>query len=133
MNGFSNENIVDRLCGGCECSGFTPKVDLSYVSGTGVLTVTDSSTYPTGDSRKIVHVYARDKNAKKVISSIAAADGDGVITMDLTSLDKSEGFTIESTVVTANGCISDGHFSGLGIVATASSLGGWDKDNNSIS
>lgn len=132
MNAFSNENIKDKLCGGCECSGFAAALAFSYNAGASTITVTDNSTYEAGDARKIVHLKVIDKNGAEVVGNIAAADGDDAVTLSTATLDASGGFRINATVVTNNGCISDGHAEAIGISVTEGDFGYWDKDNNSI-
>lgn len=131
MKAFSNDNIKDKLCGDCDCSGFTADVSFVYAAPDS-LQIVDESTYGT-DSRKVVKITLVDKFGNKMVSSIAANDGDDTITMDPSSgLDTSEGFSILATVVTTAGCISDGSVHGVGVNTAEGSLGYWDKDNNAI-
>lgn len=132
MNAFSNANIKDKLCGGCDCTGFAPAVGLNLNTGTNILTITDTTTYGTGAARKIVQIVIVDRNAKKVYANIPAADADGIITADVSTLDRSEGLTVQATVISDKGCISDGSYYGLGVLATVGSMGAWDKDFNNI-
>jgi hypothetical protein len=129
---FDNSNLKDNLCGGCECTGFTPSVTFVYSAGGGTVTVTDASTYPAGDARKIVNLRVTDKAGTKVDGNIAAADGDDAITMNVSSLDLSEGYRIDATVVTTAGCISDGHAGRIGMLITEGAIGSWDKDSINI-
>lgn len=129
MNAFLNNNIKDNLCGGCDCAGFTPSVTFSMNASTKVVTITDATTYGSGAARKIVHVIAVDKkNGKKLNTNIPAADGDGVITLDTSSLDHSEGIALLVTVLSDKSCISDGSFHGIGVNALVGAISGWDKD-----
>lgn len=133
MNAFDNTNLVNGLCGGCECTGFSAAVSFSYSSGDGEITFTDASTYGAGDARKIVNVRVKDKNSKTIDGNIAANDGDDAVTLDVSTLDLSEGFELFATVVTTGGCISDGHYGRIGMTAAAAgSIGSWDKDSNNI-
>lgn len=133
MKPFSNDNIKDQLCGGCDCTDFTPSVTFIYDPEAKTIAFTDASTYGTGDSRKIVHVTVYDKDGSKVLGNIAAADVDDAVTVSTATLDVSEGFTLLGTVVSANGCLSDGHAKLVGVSVTNGALGSWDKDNDSIS
>ena len=129
MLSFLNENIKDKLCGGCECTGFTPSVTWTYNAGTNTVVATDASTYPAGDDRKIVHLTVYDKRGGKVLSSITAADGDDAQSFSVAALDNSEGLTLLATVITEEGCISDGH---ANLLNAAGSVGYWDKDNDAL-
>lgn len=129
---FDNSNLKDNLCGGCECTGFTPSVGFVYDSGAGTITVTDNSTYPAGDGRKIVNLRVTDKAGTKVDGNIAEADGDDAVTLDVSGLDLSEGYRIDATVVTTAGCISDGHAGRIGMLITSGNIGSWDKDSITI-
>jgi len=132
MKGFSNANIIDKLCGGCDCAGFTPAVNYNHDGAAKTILITDASVYPAGDGRKIVHVKVIDKNGKQVVDSIAAADGDNAVSVNVATLDVSGGLTILATVVTNKGCISDGSITGVGINTNVGALGSFDKDNNAI-
>jgi hypothetical protein len=132
MNAFDNTNLKTGVCGGCDCSGFVPSVTFTYNSGAKTITVTDATTYPATDDRKIVNLRVCDKNWKTVDGNIAAADGDDAVTLDVSSLDLSEGFVLNATVLSNGGCISDGHYGRLGMVATAGTLSSWDMDNNNL-
>jgi hypothetical protein len=127
MKAFSNDNIKDNLCGGCDCTGFVPAVTYSR-SGSNV-TVTDTSAYPAGAARAIVHIAIFDKAGEKVVSSIAAGDGDDAVTVSIAELTTAEGVDMLVTVVSDDDCISDGHASNLG---ASGSAGFFDLENNSI-
>jgi hypothetical protein len=129
MQAFSNENLKDNLCGGCDCTGFAPSVTFTYNAETGSLVVTDATTYPAGAARSVVKFSVHDKSGNKVIGSIASDDGDDAVTVSLSDLDGSEGIDILATVVSDDGCISDGHYSNIG---AAGALGKWDKDNDAV-
>jgi len=132
MKPFSNENIIDKLCGGCECTGFAPSITFVYNAGAKTIAFTDASVYGDGADRKIVHLSIYDKDGKKVLGSIAAADGDDAVTLSTATLDPSEGYTLLATVISDTGCLSDGHAKLVGISITSGALGSWDKDNDSI-
>jgi hypothetical protein len=130
---FDNSNLKDNLCGGCDCTGFTPSVGIVYDANAGTITATDNSTYAAGDARKIVNLRVTDKAGDKVDGNISEADGDDAVTIDVSSLDLSEGYRIDATVVTTAGCISDGHAGRVpGMLITAGNIGSWDKDSITI-
>lgn len=132
MSAIDNSNLINNLCGGCECTGFVPAVTFSYNSGAGTITVTEASTYAAGDARKIANLRVSDKNGTKVAGSISEADGDDAVTIDVSSLDLSEGYRIDATVVSTAGCISDGHAGRIGMLIAAGAIGSWDKDSRTI-
>src|SRR5687768_11782604 len=107
MLAFLNENIKDKLCGGCDCTGFVPAIN--YALSGNNLTVTDATTYPAGTDRSIVQIYVHDKKGNKVSGSIAAGDGDDAQVVSVAGLDRSEGLDMLVTVVSNGGCLSDGH------------------------
>lgn len=130
MQAFKNDNIKDKLCGGCDCTDFTPDVTFAYDADAETVVFTDATVYPSGADRKIVHVGVYDKNGEKALSSIAAADGDDAVTVSTADLDPSGGFKLAVTVVSDDSCISDGHAEAVGISITDGSIGYWDKDND---
>ncbi len=127
MLAFSNENIKDKLCGGCDCTGFVPAI--TYALSGNNLTVTDATTYGAGADRKIVQIYVNDKKGNQVSGSIAANDGDDAVVVSVAGLDRSEGIDMRVTVVSNVGCVSDGHASNL---AASGSAGSFDKDYDSL-
>lgn len=129
---FSNENIKDKLCGGCDCAGFVPAVGFTYNAGAKTIEFTDSTVYTSGDSRKIVHLTVYDKDGRKVLGNITAEDVDNKVTVSTATLDASGGLTLLATVISAEGCLSDGHTNLVGIAITAGSIGYWDKDYDGI-
>jgi hypothetical protein len=131
-NAFDNSNLKTGLCGGCDCTGFSPVVNFSYNSGAGTITITDATTYPSGADRKIVKIRVSDKDCKIVNGNILAADGDDAVTIDVSGLDLSEGFVINASVVSDDGCISDGHFGRIGMMIATGKLGSWDQDSTGI-
>lgn len=127
---IDNSNLKTDLCGGCDCSGFVPSIGFVYDAGAGTIAFDDNSTYGAGDGRKIVNILVSDKDGKKVAGSILEADGDDAVTVDVSSLDLSEGFVAQVTVVTIDGCISDGHAGRIGMLITEGNVGSWDKDSS---
>lgn len=130
MNGFSNLPIKDALCGGCNCTGFAPSVAFVYDPTAHTIVFTDNSTYPSADSRKIVQLYVKDDNAKIITGSIAS--GATTATLDVSTLDASQGFILLVTVISASGCLSDGEAYKVGVSVNAGNIGKWDKDYDAI-
>lgn len=131
MNAFSNANIKDKLCGGCDCSGFTAALGFVYSAGGKTIALTDNTVYGAGDPRKLVQITIFDNFGNKISGSIAAG-GAGTVTLSTATLDASQGFTITATVLSVGGCISDGHVDFVGLNVSTGNLGYWDKDNNNI-
>lgn len=127
---IDNSNLKTGLCGGCECTGFVPSVAFEYNAGAGTIAFTDNSTYGAGDGRKIVNILVNDKDGKRIAGSILEADGDDAVTVNVSTLDLSEGFVARVTVVTIDGCISDGHAGRIGMLITEGNIGSWDKDSS---
>lgn len=126
---FDNSNLKDAACGGCDCSGFTPAATFAYNSGAHTVTVTDGSAYDAGDARKMLHARVTAVKGGKAVASSAGAP-----VVDVSGLDLSEGFQVFATIVSNNGCISDGHFgNNWGTSAASGALGSWDKDSTDIS
>jgi hypothetical protein len=131
MNAFSNTNIKDKLCGGCDCSGFAAALGFVYSSGAKTITFTDNTVYGSGDPRKLVQITIFDAYGAKISGSIAAG-GAGSTVISTATLDASGGFTVKATVLSVGGCISDGHVDFVGLNVSTGNLGYWDKDNNNI-
>lgn len=127
MKAFSTENIIDNLCGGCECTGFVPSI--TYAKSGSTVTVTDATTYPAGAARSIVHIAIYDKAGKKALGNIASDDGDDAVAVSIAELDTAEGIDMLVTVVSDDGCVSDGHASNL---QAEGSAGFFDRENTSI-
>lgn len=127
MKAFSNDNIKDNLCGGCDCTGFVPAITYAYSGST--VTVTDATAYPAGTERAIVHIAIFDEAGGKAVGTITGDDGDDAQAVSVAELDPSEGLDMLVTIVSTGNCVSDGHASNLGATGSA---GFFDKENNSI-
>lgn len=73
----------------------------------GTLTVTDNTTYPAGDSRKIVDVEVYDYFGGKVEGNILTG-GSGIGVLNLNGLNNSRGFAVSVKVVSTKGLVKDG-------------------------
>lgn len=127
MQAFKNDNLKDKLCGGCDCTDFAPAVTFDYDANAKTIDFTDTSSYGTG-GLKIIHLYVYDRSGNKMVDSIDTAGG--TATISTATLDPSGGYSIMATVVGDGGCISDGHAEAIGISITEGALGYWDKDND---
>lgn len=128
MQAFKNDNLKDKLCGGCDCTDFAPGVDFDYDAGAKTLDFTDTSAYGAAGGLKIIQLAVYDRNGEKAVGQIETAGGTEQIST--AALDPSGGYNITATVVGENGCISDGHAEAVGIAVTTGSFGWWDKDND---
>lgn len=128
-NAISNTDLLADICGGCDCTGFAPALTVAYNSGGHTVTVTDGSTYSGGDARKIVQFEVRDCFGNKITGAVLEGDGDNAQAVSVVGFDASQGFTIKATVVSKNGCISDGR-ARLAPGGTSGVFGAWDKDSS---
>lgn len=128
MKAFKNDNIITKLCGDCDCTGFIAAITFEYDASAKTVEFTDASAYGTG-GLKIIQLYIYDKNGDRVVGSIDSAGG--TETLSTATLDPSGGFSLMATVVGDGGCVSDGHTEAVGISITDGALGYWDKDNDS--
>ena len=85
---------------------FQASVAFSYSSGANTLTVTDNTTYPSGDSREVVNVTVHDKFGSKVDAQIT--DSPDNVVISLASLNKTEGLSVEVTLASVKGFHKDG-------------------------
>lgn len=129
MGAFDNSNLINDTCGGCDCKGFIASASFVYDPNAHTIAVTDHSTYEAGDGRKMINVRVSDKNGKKAKSGADASP----VTADVSGLDLSEGYQLFVTIVTDNGCISDGHVGNNWLTSALSgNIGSWDRDSTKI-
>lgn len=101
-------------------SRLNPVLAFDYDSDSGVLTIADNSTYPSGDSRKQINVEVYDKFGGKIEKSFTqegeyegddSESSDGVagsFGIDLQTLNLTEGVSVNATIVSLLGRTSDG-------------------------
>ncbi|HRO18611.1 MAG TPA: hypothetical protein PLU07_10495 [Ferruginibacter sp.] len=87
------------------------------------LTITDSTSYTSPDSRAKVHVEVYDKAGNKGVGNIGTSPANVVLDVVGLGLDPSEGISASVTVVSADGKIKDGSAHGIGVINNA----GWFK------
>ena len=73
----------------------------------GTITFTDNTSYPSGDSRKIVDLEVYDYFGSKKEGYINTG-GDGTAVLNLGGLNNSRGFALSVKVVSTNGLVKDG-------------------------
>lgn len=115
MNAIKNSGFLS-LFAITTASGFTPSVGYVYNAGAATIAVTDNTTYPSGDSIKIVHVHITDSEGGSLYYGITTTGSGGTHTFDVSGLVAAGGFTITCTVVSTNRLLGD-----LGVYAVGAS------------
>ena len=98
---FDNADLEQKLCSGCDCKGFIPKIKYEVDLKAETVKLTDASAFDTGDKLEkiILHVY--DKDGKQVNGSISTAGG--IATLSLTGLNYVD-ISITTTITSTAGC-----------------------------
>lgn len=109
---------------GCNCQGFIPNLTFTYNSTTGVVVVTDASTFPAGDAIKRINVLVHDEFGKSVPGTITVAGGN-TGSISVTSLNRTRSLRITATVLTQKECVSDGSANNI---QSAGQLAYWSED-----
>lgn len=98
MNPFENKAL--RTFCGCETTDFNPAIEYSFNPETKVLTVTDASTFPAGQTFAAANIWVIDSDGNEQSKKIAAAAGN--VTFNLaTNFNTNEGFTVTANVVSS--------------------------------
>lgn len=121
MTPIANDGF-QAICGNCDCGEFVAAVNWSYVASTGILTLTDASTFPAGDGIGAIIIKVSDNKGHVKEARIAVAAGS--TTVDLTTggfILSPEGFNILATASTVARCVTD--LSAYGVSGTANSTG----------
>lgn len=127
----SIDNSGFQVCGNCDCPGFVPAVSWSYVASTKVLTVTDASTFPSGDGMGAINVTVSDGAGHTKSGRIAAAAGNVALDLSSGMTLGPNGINISATVVTTHRCVGDLASFNIGIAANGSgTLGSADIDGD---
>lgn len=87
--------------------GGLASITVTNAGNGGTLTITDNTSYASGDARKIVDVEVYDYFGGKAVGSIAAG-GSGSTVINLGGLNKSRGFAMSVRVVSNLGKVKDG-------------------------
>lgn len=127
MHGFDNSNLKDGLCNTCSCKDFAPSVTYA-LAGTN-LTLTEASTFDTGDGLAAVHFSVIDKNGKELTGTVTSAGGNKVF--DISALDKVD-IDIKAFVITTGGCKADLSLYGLGGVPASGVLGNVNEQGDNV-
>lgn len=85
------------------------------------LTITDNTSYPSGDGRDSLNITIWDSKGAKVEKHIPTAGGNSG-TIDVSSLDKANGLVGIATLSSQKGIHKDGTAFGINTVATAGSF-----------
>ncbi|MGE9312886.1 hypothetical protein ACLOAU_14660 [Niabella sp. CJ426] len=116
MLAIDNTNIID-LGRGNGLPGFAPKVAYAYDATAKTVTVTDTTTYQSGDSKKKLIVRVHDKFGKKVEGTDAAA-------VSTAALNASKPFDVTITLITTKDLVTDG---GAYDIQAAGEASKWDR------
>lgn len=127
MHGFDNSELKEGLCNTCSCKDFAPSVTYA-LSGTN-LTLTEASTYDTGDTLSAVHFVVTDRNGKELTATVTAAGGNHVF--DISTLDKVD-IDVKAFVVSRGGCKADLSVYGLGGVPASGTLGNVNEQGDNV-
>jgi hypothetical protein len=106
MLSISNKDALDYCKQGD--NSLAASVGFVYDATAKTIVVTDNTTYPSGDSRKLVHVEVFDYFGGRVQGDILAADSDNAITINVATLNNSRGFALSVLVVSTKGKRKDG-------------------------
>ena len=118
MIAVDNTNLISGLnTPAVVTTGFAPVVTWAYSSPS--ITFTDGSSFPSADSFKIINCTVTDNEGNQVTGAINAASGTAVV--NCSTLVQTSPWRVNATVVSTNGCISDGGQSGIGPAVTISS------------
>ncbi len=123
---IDNANLVN-LNVNLGTTGFTPAVSYAYDAGAKTVTVTDGSTIPAGDTLKKVHVKVMDDFGGEVRDTITVTGAPGAKTINVATLDPSNGLKVMATVLTTKMLAADGSAVRIG---AAGSVGRWDAQAN---
>ena len=106
MLSIDNKDALDY----CKKSDNTLAAAVTFSLSGNNLTITDGTTYASGDARSNVNLEIFDGNGIKKDAQITGADVDHAVTVDLAAagLNKAEGISINATVVSNLGKIKDG-------------------------
>lgn len=130
VNAFNND-IKDSVGRGDIAKGLNPAVNYTFDVSAKTLEVTDASDYPTDDFRTIANLTVTDGNGKKVVGSIGSGDPDesptDAATLNVSTLDASEGFRLDVTLVSDQRLTADGHANLRGDVDATGAVGSWAK------
>lgn len=107
MKAIDNSGLK-TFCHSCQVAGWAPAATFSLNTSTKVLTIVDTSTYPSGDDRSVLNLVCSDRFGNVKTSQMLGTDSDDTFTLSLASgFDLSEGFVIQVTIVSNKGLIAD--------------------------
>jgi hypothetical protein len=103
MTAIDNSGFLN-VCHNCGGAGFTPGISYAFVAATKKLTVTNTSTFPAGDSLNVVNITVTDRFGNSKTAQITTAP----VVVDLVvPFDVSLGFNIQATVVSNKRLLAD--------------------------
>lgn len=123
MIAIQNQNLLDNLNNPpVNMTGFDPVVTAAIVWGTSI-TLTDASTFPSGDAFEKINITINDEDGGTVYGVITAAAGN-TGALSITGLKQTGSYIIKATVTSEDGCIGDGMVS-VSEANTTASVGDW--------
>lgn len=107
MIAIDNANLLAKLPKPpVNTTGFSPVITAAITWGTSI-TLTDASTFPSGDSFKKINITINDEDGGTAYGAITSASGNtGAISV--AGLKQTGTYTIKATVASALGCLGDG-------------------------
>ncbi|RYZ84158.1 MAG: hypothetical protein EOP04_18575 [Proteobacteria bacterium] len=107
MKAIDNSGLKN-FCHTCQVAGWAPAVTFSLANSTKILTLTDTSTYPSGDDRNVLNATITDRFGNVKTAQMLGSDVDDAFTIDLsTGFNITEGFVIQVMIVSNNRLIAD--------------------------
>lgn len=120
-NTIDNSNLVNLWDRGT--AGFTPRASYVYDYSAKTVAVHNLSTIPAGDTLVKTKFKIHDMFGGTVSGEIPVADGDQIVTADVTALNLSKPLALSVVVLTTKGLVADGGAYGL---MTAGDVAHWD-------
>ncbi len=117
MTPISNSGIININARSCAI-GFAPSATYAYDSSAKTVTVTDTSTLPSGDDITIIHIRVTDAFGNVALGSISAAEGNDAV--DVSGLDPIDGMSVNVMFVTDNRLTADGSVYNVATTSPAS-------------
>jgi hypothetical protein len=123
---IDNSNMLNYR-NSADLVGFVPAVGFVYDSEAETVVFTDGSTIPAGDTLEKVHVRVTDNFGNELRDTITVTGAPGAQTVDVSSLDASEGLNVMATVITTNNIVADGSAFKIG---ASGNISRWDSQKN---
>jgi len=122
---INNANLLN-MCKDCGAVGFVPELSYAYDAVEAEVTITNTSTIPSGDTFLKLKVRVHDFFGKEVrgFQTVQATP----LVIDISSLDRSKPLAITVTLITTNNILADG--GAYGYLQAAGNIGWYDVQKN---